>query len=54
MVTATKDHTLLVEKYRSKDLDEYVGNEHIKKTIEQYLGQNDIQNLVSQSRSLEI
>ena len=45
MVT-TKDHTLLVEKYRSKDLDSYVGNEHIKKTIEQYLGQNDIQNLI--------
>lgn len=46
MVTATKDHTLLVEKYRSKDLEEYVGNEHIKKTITQYLGQNDIQNLI--------
>ena len=45
MVT-TKDHTLLVEKYRSKTLDSYVGNEHIKKTIEQYLGQNDIQNLI--------
>lgn len=46
MVTATKDHTLLVEKYRSKDLNSYVGNEHIKKTIKQYLGQNDIQNLI--------
>ena len=46
MVTATKDHTLLVERYRSKNLNEYVGNEHIKKTIEQYLGQNDIQNLI--------
>ena len=45
MVT-TKEHTLLVEKYRSKGLDEYVGNEHIKKTIGQYLGQNDIQNLI--------
>ena len=45
MVT-TKDHTLLVEKYRSKTLDSYVGNNHIKKTIEQYLGQNDIQNLI--------
>ena len=45
-MTATKDHTLLVEKYRSKTLDSYVGNDHIKKTIEQYLGQNDIQNLI--------
>ena len=41
-----KDHSLLVEKYRSQNLDEYVGNEHIKKTISQYLGQNDIQNLI--------
>ena len=29
-----------------KTLNSYVGNEHIKKTIEQYLGQNDIQNLI--------
>jgi len=46
MVTATKDHTLLVEKYRSKTLNEYIGNENIKKTIAQYLEQNDIQNLI--------
>ena len=30
MVT-TKDHTLLVEKYRSKTLDSYVGNESHQK-----------------------
>ncbi len=41
-----KDHTLLVEKYRPVELENYVGNEHIKKTINQYLGQNDIQNLI--------
>jgi replication factor C small subunit len=41
-----KEHTLFVEKYRSSNLDEYVGNENIKKTINQYLGQNDIQNLI--------
>jgi len=41
-----KDHTLLVERYRSKSLDEYVGNENIKKVITQYLSQNDIQNLI--------
>jgi replication factor C small subunit len=41
-----KDHSLLVEKYRSQNLDEYVGNENIKKTIAQYLSQNDIQNLI--------
>ena len=33
MVMSTKEHSLLVEKYRSKDLTEYVGNEHIKTQI---------------------
>ena len=46
MVTSNKEHTLLVEKYRSKILDEYVGNENIKATISKYLSQNDIQNLI--------
>jgi DNA polymerase III delta prime subunit len=46
MVTSNKEHTLLVEKYRSKGLDEYVGNENIKATIAKYLEQNDIQNLI--------
>ena len=41
-----KEHTLLVERYRPAILENYVGNEHIKKTISQYLGQNDIQNLI--------
>jgi replication factor C small subunit len=36
----------LVEKYRSKSLDEYVGNENIKQVIAKYLLQNDIQNLI--------
>tara|TARA_B100000927_G_scaffold288509_1_gene283228 strand:+ start:372 stop:1274 length:903 start_codon:yes stop_codon:yes gene_type:complete len=40
------EHSLLVEKYRPTVLDEYVGNEHIKKTVSQYLEQNDIQNLI--------
>ena len=40
-----KDHSLLVERYRPDTLENYVGNEHIKKTISQYLGQNDIKNL---------
>ena len=41
-----KDHSLLVERYRPVKLENYVGNDHIKKTISQYLGQNDIQNLI--------
>ena len=41
-----KEHSLWVEKYRSTDLNTYVGNENIKKTIAQYISQNDIQNLI--------
>ena len=37
----TKEHSLLVEKYRSKNLDEYVGNDHIKKQIQKYLDITD-------------
>ena len=40
------EHSLLVEKYRPINLENYVGNDHIKKSIRQYLGQNDIQNLI--------
>ena len=43
-----KEHTLLVEKFRPSTLENYVGNEHIKKTISQYLDQNDIQNFIFQ------
>ena len=46
MVISSKEHTLFVEKYRSKGLNEYVGNENIKATIAKYLKQNDIQNLI--------
>ena len=41
-----KEHTLWVEKYRSQNLDNYVGNENIKSTIGKYLQQNDIQNFL--------
>ena len=41
-----KEHTLWVEKYRSQNLDSYVGNEQIKNTISKYLEQNDIQNFI--------
>ena len=44
--SSKKTHTLWVEKYRSPNLDSYVGNENIKKTIQQYLDQNDIQNFI--------
>ena len=41
-----KEHSLLVEKYRPSKLENYVGNESIKKSIAKYLDQNDIQNLI--------
>ena len=41
-----KEHSLLVEKYRPTNIDNYVGNESIKNTIKNYITQNDIQNLL--------
>ena len=41
-----KDHGLLVEKYRPVNINNYVGNENIKKSISNYIDQNDIQNLI--------
>jgi len=43
---ANTDNSLLVEKYRPNVLENYVGNENIKKSISKYLEQNDIQNLI--------
>ena len=41
-----KENSLFVEKYRSKVLDEYVGNEQLKQIVSQYIDKNDIQNLL--------
>jgi len=41
-----KEHSLLTEKYRPIELENYVGNEHLKTTISKYIEQNDIQNLI--------
>ena len=46
MEIMTREHTLLVEKYRPTKLENYVGNDQIKKVIKQYLDQNDIQNFL--------
>ena len=40
------ENSLLVEKFRPNKLENYVGNENIKKSISKYLEQNDIQNLI--------
>ena len=41
-----KENSLYVEKYRSKTLDEYVGNEQLKSIVAQYIEKNDLQNLL--------
>jgi DNA polymerase III delta prime subunit len=41
-----KEHTLWVERYRSKKVDAYVGNEEIKSLIHKAIDTNDIQNLI--------
>ena len=42
----SSENSLLVEKHRPSKLENYVGNESIKKSIAKYLDQNDIQNLI--------
>ena len=41
-----KMNSLFVEKYRSKVLDEYVGNEQLKQIVNKYIANNDLQNLL--------
>lgn len=37
-----KDHYLWVEKYRPENMDEYVGNESLKQSIQRYIDEKDI------------
>ena len=41
-----KKHTLWIEKYRSENLDQYIGNEVVKSRIEGCLEQNDIPHFI--------
>jgi len=41
-----KDHSLWVEQYRPNSLDEYVGNEHLKSKVENYLESGDVPHLL--------
>ena len=36
-----KENTIWVERYRPKTLDEYIGNDHIKTKVNQYITEND-------------
>jgi replication factor C small subunit len=41
-----KQHTLWIEKYRSENLDQYIGNEVIKSRIKDCITQNDIPHFI--------
>jgi replication factor C small subunit len=41
-----KKHTLWIEKYRSENLDQYIGNETIKSRISDCIAQNDIPHFI--------
>ena len=43
-MVSTRENTLLNEKYRPDNLDNYVGNPNLKSTLAKQLSQNDIQN----------
>ena len=40
------NNSLWVEKYRPKKLDEYVGNEHLKQKVSDYLSTGDVPHLL--------
>jgi replication factor C small subunit len=42
----SKDHGLLVEKYRPQTLETFVGNEVLKSQLQQFINQNDIVNML--------
>ena len=43
-MVSTRENTLLNERYRPDNLDNYVGNSNLKSTLTKQLSQNDIQN----------
>lgn len=41
-----KENTLYVERFRPTTLEHFVGNQHVKDTIQRFLNQNDIPNML--------
>lgn len=41
-----ENHTLLVEKYRPKTLDEYIGNDHLKGKVGRFIASSDVPHLL--------
>lgn len=48
---AVKENTLWVEKYRPRKLERYVGNEHLKDKVAQYIAENDPPHLLFYGRA---
>lgn len=40
------EHSLWTEKYRPKELDEYIGNEAFKEAVAKYIRRNDVPNII--------
>ena len=45
-MTQNKQHTLWVERYRQVDLENYIGNEHLKTKVSKYISTGDIPHLL--------
>ena len=45
------NHTLWVEQYRPKTLDNYIGNEHLKSKVQKYIDTSDIPHLLLYGRA---
>ena len=45
-MTQNKQHTLWVERYRPVDLENYIGNEHLKTKVSKYIYTGDIPHLL--------
>ena len=46
MMNQNREHTLFVEKYRPVNLDNYIGNEHLKTKVSKYINTGDIPHLL--------
>ena len=45
------EHSLWVERYRPTQLENYVGNEHLKAKVERYIKSNDVPHLLLYGRA---
>jgi len=46
MLNRNSEHSLWTEKYRPKELDEYIGSDEFKDAVEKYIRKNEIPNII--------